>query len=388
MHIWHKIRPEVGRPQRRGAWAIAAAAAVLGLLGGCASPGPPLPPTLNLPLVVEASTLSAMRVGDKVQLHWTTPTRTTDKLLIAGPITAVICRDRAATKSAACTAVDRVEVTAGASDAVDTLPANLTAGTAGLLAYRVELQNAMGRSAGPSAVVVAVSGAAPAAVAELSGRAAKAGVVLEWRPDAAGAQAVELDRTWLDPPAAAANKNEKTPGQAKEPVEARFRAPSAGGTDPGGTIDNTAAIGRTYRYTVERVRSVTVGGQTLEVRSAPSAAVTVPVRDVFPPGVPTGLVAVPAFAGEQRRPAIDLSWEPNVERHVAGYRVYRRDGSGSAGGGSGSWQRVGPELVTVAAFRDATVTPGLSYAYRVTAVSDAGNESAPGGEAVETAPKQ
>jgi hypothetical protein len=378
MHILRNIRPEGG-----GAWAVAGitagAALGLSLLVGCASPGPPLPPTLNLPQVVETSKLTAVRVGDEVHLHWTTPTKTTDKLLIAGAVTAVICRDAAGAK--ACSPVVRVQVAPGASDAVDVLPANLTAGPAGLLAYRVELQNAKGRSAGPSAVVYAASGAAPKVVEELRGRGAKDGAVLEWRPQPEAAEAIELDRTWLDPPAAtdAAKKSDPL-ASGKDPVEARLRTAVA--VDAGGTIDATAAIGRTYRYTVQRVRSVTLGGRTLEMRSAPSVAVTVAVKDVFPPGVPTGLVAVPAFAGQgdARRPAIDLSWEADVERRVAGYRVYRRDSGGA-------WVRVGPELVTVAAYRDATVTAGQSYAYRVTAVSDAENESAPSGEVTETAPR-
>jgi fibronectin type 3 domain-containing protein len=89
---------------------------------------------------------------------------------------------------------------------------------------------------------------------------------------------------------------------------------------------------------------------------------------------------VPGFEGEQQRPLIDISWEPDVEPRVAGYRVYRRDT------GDAAWQRVGPELVTGAAYRDATVAAGHRYAYRVTAVSTAGNESGPSGEAAETAP--
>jgi hypothetical protein len=122
--------------------------------------------------------------------------------------------------------------------------------------------------------------------------------------------------------------------------------------------------------------------QTLELRSAPTAAVTVPVRDVFPPEVPAGLVAVPGFAGEGgiQKPAIDLSWEPDVEPHVAGYRVYRREGD------SGAWQRLGAELIPVAAYRDPAVVAGHIYTYRVTAVSDATNESAASAEVTETAP--
>jgi fibronectin type 3 domain-containing protein len=67
---------------------------------------------------------------------------------------------------------------------------------------------------------------------------------------------------------------------------------------------------------------------------------------------------------------------------VAGYRVYRRET------GSADWVRIGPELVREAAFRDLKVAPGRGYMYRVTAVSTAGNESAPSGEVTETAASQ
>ena len=46
----------------------------------------------------------------------------------------------------------------------------------------------------------------------------------------------------------------------------------AGNTDAGGTIDRTAQIGYTYRYTAQRVRRVSVVGNkptTLELRSGP-----------------------------------------------------------------------------------------------------------------------
>ena len=231
MIIYDERRSEGDRPvvcARRSFEAFALGAALaLALLSGCASPGPPLPPSLKLPEVV--SGLTASRVGDEVRLHWTTPSRTTDKLLIAGPIEAEICRENLAAAAPA-TAVKggqsaapgarenaatapcfpvvlRKRVTPGASEAVDALPAELTAAPARLLAYRVQLRNAAGRTAGASAAVFAASGPAPQAVEELRGKATKAGVVLEWRPEAQGtgsreqgtegAESIELDRTYF-----------------------------------------------------------------------------------------------------------------------------------------------------------------------------------------------
>jgi fibronectin type 3 domain-containing protein len=105
------------------------------------------------------------------------------------------------------------------------------------------------------------------------------------------------------------------------------------------------------------------------------------VRDVFPPETPKGLVAVPGMAGDAATiaPTIELSWDPDVEPRLAGYRVYRGEE------GSPGWVRVGPALVTEAAYRDLKVTPGRKYSYRVTAVSTAGKESAPSAEVTETA---
>ncbi len=125
---------------------------------------------------------------------------------------------------------------------------------------------------------------------------------------------------------------------AKQPAEVRLRAGTGGvdpgGTDAGGTIDRGAEIGHRYRYVAWRVRTATAGGQTLELRSAPSAAVTMRAEDIFAPDAPAGLVAAPGFAGEGdgAKAAIDLSWEPNPEPRIAGYRVYRRelDGEGRA----------------------------------------------------------
>jgi hypothetical protein len=392
MHIRDKRRSGERRPGAGGGAALLLSFLAVGAtLAGCASPGPPLPPTLNLPQVVPTTGLTAVRVGGAVRLDWTTPTQTTDKLAIKGPVTAVICRDAVGANASRipaktpCAAVARVNVTAGASEAMDTLPAELTAGSARLLAYRVELLNAAGRTAGPSAAVFAVAGAAPAAVEGFAGHVTKAGVVLEWKREEQGTESVALERTTLNALPAAAGKQAGLPGESRQTPVTRFRAgPGAGSSgDAGGAIDRTAETGREYSYTAQRVQVETIGGQTLESRSAVSAALTFTVQDVFPPGVPRGLVAVPGFAGTEQKPAIDLSWEPDVEPRVAGYRVYRRE---ALEDNSDRWEPITPELVTGAAYRDATVAAGHRYGYRVTAVSTAGNESGPSGAAMETAP--
>ena len=96
------------------------------LCNGCANPGPPKPPSLYLPQLV--NDLSAERVGDHVLLRWTTPSRTTDEMEINGAMSAEVCRDADArpasahAKLATCTPVRRVQVTSGQSEMTDTLP--------------------------------------------------------------------------------------------------------------------------------------------------------------------------------------------------------------------------------------------------------------------------
>jgi hypothetical protein len=261
----------------------------------------------------------------------------------------------------------------------------MTVGAPVVLAYRVQLMNAAGRTAGPSAVVYASAGAAPEPVTGLRATSTKPGVVLEWT-HATGAQqtgdSVELDRVLVSGDSAkAAGANAKATtakrdallGGPEEQAESRFSA-----RDTGGVIDRTAQAGKTYRYTVQRVLQVPFQGKTLEILSEPSAPVEVAVQSVFPPDMPTGLIAAPAYS-ELGKPAIDLSWEPNVELHVAGYKVYRRSSTEP-------WRQLTQSPVTVAAYRDADVTAGERFTYRVTAVNDTGLESPPSAEASQTAP--
>jgi fibronectin type 3 domain-containing protein len=112
----------------------------------------------------------------------------------------------------------------------------------------------------------------------------------------------------------------------------------------------------------------------------------VETKDTFPPSVPTGLAAVGTAgengAGNEARPAIDLNWQPNAEPDLAGYIVYRREGSGE-------WQRISSAQPLVGSgYHDATVAAGHTYEYAVSAIDQEGQESARSAEAEETAPGQ
>jgi len=401
----------------------AAAALPIALAAGCASPGPPQPPSLNLPQPVKD--LTTERIGNVVHLRWTTPAKTTDRIDVKGAMTAEICRIEAppatppatpstpatSTPAPSCASVARLAVQPGPSQSADTLPALLTVDPAVLLAYRVQILNVHNRSAGPSPEAFAAGGAAPPPVEQLNATLARNGILLKWQHASTPAQ-VELDRipmapdgTFVEPASKTSAKSPKSSTrQPKKPsatsqtptsnphkttpasTEIKLRTPLATPSDPGGTLDSTTQIGETYRYVAQRVLSVTLGGHKLELRSAISPPVTIVMRDIFPPAAPTGLEAVPGGTTAADR-SIDLSWTPDTEVNLAGYSVYRQE-INSQGVATGTAARLNPIPVVGPAFRDQTAMAGHRYAYRVTAVDTAGNESAPSDSVQETLREQ
>jgi hypothetical protein len=366
---------------------------------GCASPGPPRAPSLRLPVIVKD--LTAERVGDEVHLHWTTPEKTTDDLPIKGSLTAEICRDPApSSPPQPCTPVKRLAVQPGPSQASDTLPSALNLDPVALLAYRVRILNANQRSAGPSPVALIAAGAPPPPVEDLRATPVRAGVMLEWRQQPSTAS-VELDRLLEgvptptkapklkpspkpspNPTKKSTRKTSPPPAQPKPatPAEVKLQTPNQA-SDVGGTIDRTAQFGETYRYTAHRVRTVTLSGHSLKLRSPDSPPVVLLVKDTFPPAPPTGLAAVPGGATPADA-SIDLSWDPDTDADLAGYIVYRQQVN-STGALTGPATRLNATPVVGPAYRDQTAVVGQSYAYRVTAVDTVGNESAPSADVQE-----
>ncbi len=414
-----KFSPIVCHPHARRWLSASAVALLIACAAGCASPAPPQPPSLNLPELVKDPT--AERVGELVRLHWTTPKMTTDHLEVKGRMTAEVCR--IAVSSApppyVCIPVTRLAVQPGPTEASETLPPALTVGSATLLTYRVQVFNVQGRSAGLSPEVFAAAGPAPPPVEQLRATPTRDGAMLEWQPRDSTA-AVELDRLPIGPdgnvvepaPTRTSSKSsskttiKKKPDKPEKPapqkpapdsasksllaapsapIEVKLRTP-AQPNDAGGTIDHTAQMGESYRYTARRVLAVSPGGHNLELRSVASSPVTVVMRNIFPPHAPSGLEAVPGGATAADR-SIDLSWTPNTDPALAGYIVYRQEVD-SKGVAAGTATRLNPTPVVGPAYRDQTAMAGRRYAYRVTAVDTAGNESAPSDAVQETLREQ
>jgi hypothetical protein len=395
-------RPAAGR------WRTCATLAI-SLAVGCASPGPPHPPSLRLPEAVKD--LTAERVGDEVLLHWTTPAKTTDGLETKGPLTAEICRSSASPAPPpipvpVCTSVKRLSVQPGPSQAADILPRAFTLDPVALLAYRIQILNANLRSAGQSPEAFAAAGAAPPPVEDLRATPVRAGAMIEWRQQPTTAS-VELDRQLdgaPDPTKAAPPKppSKSTPRFSPKPTakpslpqqptpsspsEVKLQTPQQS-SDAGGTIDRTAHFGETYRYTAQRVSTAALPGHSLELRSPVSPPVAVLLKDTFPPQPPTGLAAVPSgTTPAEAHASIDLSWEPDTDADLAGYIVYRQPIDPTEAP-TGPATRLNPTLIAGPAYRDQTAVRGQSYAYRVTAVDTVGNESAPSADVQETLREQ
>ena len=353
-------------------------------LAGCASPGVPKPPSLHLPEKV--TDLQAERVGAEVRLTWTTPANTTDGEAIRTVSTAVVCRS--AGRVAACVPVRQLPVTPGQAEAEDALPGTLRVGADSVVEYRVELKNGRGRSAGASEPVFAAGGRAPEMPVGVAASSRREGVLVTWEPDTGGAAGVmmELHRTGPEgaagaakgvaPAAKPARKARAGPAftDNKSPAgQVTMMADSAGQRN--GMVDRSARDGEAYTYVAQRVRSVKVAGRTLEMRSAPSAPVKVIYRNTFAPQAPSGLACVPG-GGFGAAPSIDLSWEPNGEVDLAGYKVYRTVDGGAAA-------LLTEKLLPGPAYRDLGVSAGHTYGYRVTAVDAHRNESAASAEVQE-----
>ena len=341
-----------------------------GLVVGCASPGPPRPPSLQLPQPVKD--LSAARQGERVELRFTLPQRTTDNLPIReNVVKASVCRGGEGQPCAAVPKLENVELAmnaaAGAASRVvvwhDDLPQAELAGEPKLLIYRVELSNLEGKTAGWSDPAYTAAGATPAAVTGLSAVETRAGILLRWEPATTGAQDEVLVRRELvatppgpsGPPGTPVTAPANAKHEAAEPV---WLEAHAGATDE--TIDGSASEDTPYRYAAVRRRVVMLGEQKVELRSALSSEVLITWRNAFPPAAPVGLSAAPFAQGGAF--AVDLVWEPVQEPGLKGYLVTRQADGGEV-------EKLTPEPVELPAFHDVSAKQGVGYRYSVRAVS-------------------
>ena len=99
---------------------------------------------------------------------------------------------------------------------------------------------------------------------------------------------------------------------------------------------------------------VAVVGASESLPSSPSE--TLVARDVFPPAVPVNLTAIAGVG------SIELAWDRGLDADLKNYRVYRND------------QAIGDSEAP--SFSDRQIKTGERYRYDLTAIDQAGNESA------------
>ncbi len=283
-------------------------------LAGCASPGPPKAPSLKLPQPVRDLTVT--RIGNTVELHFTAPANSTDKLPLRGPLSGQLCRQL---PHQPCLPVSgRILVPLTKSNDthnlvtwIDTLPAPLTDAPPQLLAYRVEFFSPTNRSAGLSNQAFTASGPAAAPVENLQATGSRLGIILHWNPSPSPGEVV-LRRENLAP---------------KHPIQWLQTSDSNNSQDR--TLDTSALPDTPYRYTAQRRITLQLGNHTIELRSDLTTPIAFTLLQNLPTPSPTGLNAVGYVAPHHGPPtfAVDLIWQPITETGLitplAGYNIYR-----------------------------------------------------------------
>lgn len=359
-------------------------------LSACGVPGEPRPPRPVVPMAV--TDLQAQQSGGTVALTFTLPTKSTEGQSLAqfpdleiyrtfapmgtAPARAKLPESPLYTVPSALvetylvdrdpTAVQRVRF----EDPVRAEELQARAGQQWV--YMVRTRASERRSSEASNIVAVRVLPVPAPVSGVNATVTETGVRLRWAAAAPSATAPVVGYRVYRAEVAAGKEAEamSQPGtpELAGPPRLVAVAPSAEWTD------TQAEFGRAYRYTVRSVAQYAAES----VESADSEAVIVAPRDTFAPAPPLNLVAVVVAATPETPAHIELSWGISPERDLAGYSVYRSDGTRE--------EKITPELLLTPTFRDTSVTPGKRYTYRVTASDRAGNESARSEPVTESVP--
>lgn len=381
------------------------------LLAGCASMGPPRPPSLELPK--PPTDLRATRKGDRVTLTWTVPTMSTDRQRMRSVGPTQICRGvdpalkecgapvgeapAAAGGTATGEASSRTKAAATKSEKknavqemyADALPAELErANASGWVTYAIEVLGPDGRGGGLSNLVRVPSVAAVLRIKDFDAQITAQGVQVSWRLTAAPGGEMSLAahcrlRIYreLQGPAEGTPTQERVADLDLQHCVIEPQQTSAAGeaaSRPTSYLDQHFEWEKTYLYHGTVVTLMAEAGKpefVFEGEDTPQ--VTVFAHDVFPPAVPTGLQAV--FSGPGQQTFIDLIWAPVMDMDLDGYNVYRHE-EGRAP------VKVNAELVKTPSYRDMSVVAGRMYFYSVSAVDVRGNESARSEEASEKVP--
>jgi fibronectin type 3 domain-containing protein len=196
----------------------------------------------------------------------------------------------------------------------------------------------------------------PVPPANLQATAKPEGIVLAWQAPQAVVTGSEKPRI------TGYNIYRVAQGQTADELASPINSSPVGQT----TYTDAPAYG-TYEY---RITAVVVASPP-RIESDPSSAVTATFKDLVPPPTPTGLTVLVETG------AVRLVWDPVEAADLAGYKVYRIEGSGIPISGISKPLPLTPTAITTTYYRDTGVVLGISYYYQVSAIDKSGNESAP-----------
>ena len=368
-----------GLRSRPPAVAGCALALVLATLAGCGKKGDPTPPPRLIP--AQTGDLSVRQTGDRLVLSLTYPVVTTGGFALPG-LQALEILTLHPPPGSTGSGID-ASAFASLAKVTERLDAGaLSAATRGAQ-LALELDASPGGAYGPVAAAAAPTPSAAAEPAEPTPVPGPPPILFAVRtvgprghPSPLSNVVSIAPRTPPSPPGSL-----EVAGTAGG-VELRWTAPAAevagydvlrrtaGETDfatplavlePGDAtyLDAAATFGQGYEYTVR-----TIAARDPLIESADGPVRAIEHRDVFPPPVPSGLVAL----AEEGR--VRLLWNRVDAADLAGYRVYREE----AGGERAELPR---DPGTGTDHNDERVRAGVAYVYRVTAVDRDDNESAP-----------
>ncbi|HEX5758191.1 MAG TPA: hypothetical protein VF121_03260 [Thermoanaerobaculia bacterium] len=346
-----------------------AALVLFALLAACGKEGPPSPPLQMVP--APAQDLTVAQRGPQLLLELAYPQTTPGGVLLGG-ISGVEVWEvvRPAPREGAPQPLDPRQLEPAATLLLRLQGPDLAQAAAGdrlllrLPAPPVPAAGAVAhhyvvRTLGPegdrsafSNQAILLTQAPPPAPEELNVTPTAEGVEITWRPPSHGGERVQGFNVYRREATA---RDYGKPLATLPPTATRH-------------LDTTARFGTSAIYTV-----TTVGSGAPLVESAVQAEREVRYLDRFAPPPPADLVAL-AETGRVR-----LVWRSSPAADIAGYAVFRREGSGS-------WRRLTADPVAALEYSDSGVAAGRTYRYRVIAVDQEGNESDAGPEAQATVP--
>lgn len=333
---------------------------------GCGKIGEPLPPIPRVPLIVNE--LSVTQQGSRLILSFplVRPPRAERlqridifRLIEEESTPRGLTEEEFAARATVISSIPGEQVKTGSTKITHQDPLDLRQQTKGLrYRYAVRLFNEDGRGADFSnyATITPLTKLATAP-ARLMSTLSQTDIVISWAPP-------ETNENGTQPANIAGYNLYRKTGDTTAKLNAQPLTATR-------FVDKAFQFGVTYEYYVRSLSaqipapSNTKPDETIE-GNASEALVFTP-KDTFAPTAPTSITIASINA------QVSLFWPANPEADLAGYNIYRSEDEAAT---SDKWIKLNTQLHTPTTFRDERVQVGKRYFYQVTAVDNAGNESA------------